>query len=78
MKNRYFSRKIAQYIWNETEKLNDDELKQVILQFRELNQTNCSWLEYQLKDVMIEVAENQLKLNEDKRKAEIEKIGGES
>jgi uncharacterized protein YpuA (DUF1002 family) len=72
MLKRELSRKIVQYIRDEMNKLTNAELNQVISECRDLNETNCDWLEYEIKDALIENAEQYLKSREYWKKREME------
>ena len=61
MKRREFSRKIARYIRNEIEKLTEEEINQVYRDCASLNQTNCDWLEYKLKEALLLTAKGYLR-----------------
>jgi hypothetical protein len=62
IKYRQFSKHIAKDIRDELSKLNKDELLKLISDLNSLTKTNCDWLEYHLKDILIECASNELKL----------------
>lgn len=61
MKSREFTRKITDYIFDEANKLSDKELNNLIRRCKRFTQTNCSWLEYQIKDSLIDVANGVLR-----------------
>lgn len=62
MTKQRFSRKIANYLWKKFDQLTDDELRNITKEIGRLNQSNCWWLEYRLKVVLEELAQNELKL----------------
>lgn len=60
MAKRKTINKIAEILWDNVEKLADKELKKLIKECSILTETNCWFLEYQLKDVVSNLCINQL------------------
>lgn len=65
-------RKISEQVVNEIGKMNRDQLYQFIQHCKSLTTTNCWWVEYEMKDLLISIAENErdLKAAEQKRAAD--------
>jgi hypothetical protein len=40
--------------------MDEEELKDILVECEEMSETNCWWVEYQLKDVIWTVASNEL------------------
>ena len=73
-------RKISEQVVNEIGKMNRDQLYQFIQHCKSLTTTNCWWVEYEMKDLLISIAENErdLKAAEQKRAADSPKAGAKS
>ena len=54
-------RKIQDSLQFEINPLSDSELRKLIGECQRLTKTNCSWIMYGLKDIVIEVARSQLR-----------------
>lgn len=78
MKNKL--RKISEMVVNEIGKMNRDQLYQFIQHCKSRTETNCWWVEYEMKDLLIAVADNERKLKaaEQKRAADSSKAGAKS
>ena len=65
-------RKISEHVVNEIGKMNRDQLYQFIQHCKSLTTTNCWWVEYEMKDLLISIAENErdLKAAEQQRAAD--------
>jgi len=61
-----FSRKFADYIVEDISKMSEEELNDGLKSLFELDQFNCWWVEYEMKDILTEIVRNQLKLIDDK------------
>lgn len=70
MTARDFTRNVSDYIFEETNKLSDRELHYLIRRCKSFTDTNCSWLEYQIKDSLIDVAQGVLRSRKYQRQKE--------
>jgi len=52
-------RKISEMVVSEIGKMNRDQLYQFIQHCQSLTTTNCGWVEYEMKDLLISIAENE-------------------
>ena len=46
--------------------LSDEELREIKETSLRLTSTNCDWLEYRLRDILYELADNELRLRREK------------
>lgn len=54
-------RQISKVTIAEIDKLSNSELEELIQECHQLSSTNCSWVMYGLKDIVIELAKCQIK-----------------
>jgi len=53
--------KIAQSVWRAIERLNESQLKALIGECENLTETNCWFLDYQMKDIVSNLAVERLR-----------------
>jgi hypothetical protein len=61
MKSKKFTKMISNYVWNETGRLSDKELIKIIKRCRRFTTANCGWIEYDIRNILIECAELHVK-----------------
>ena len=66
-----FTTQIAQYMRDLAERATDGKLQEVIEECMALTETNCSWVRYNLRDVVHDVVSNEIQLRLDRKGNEL-------
>lgn len=76
---RRFTEKLADLVWDRVDQQTDDGILEIISECEKLTTTNCGWVAYTLRDLVVAISRNILQLRQDATERgpmkEIENVG---
>ena len=65
MKVNRLSKITERFLWEQTNKLSVPDLQIELETLEEMNETNCSWVEFELKDILTKFIKNQIQIKKE-------------